>query len=111
MLRPRCARQNKKTPRFNGCAWTDEQVGDLVRALPAFTNLETLGLASNKIGDAGAKLLADFLRAHFVLRTLWIDNNGKFFLVVCDRQTVMLRDVRLVRTDPPLVPQRTAVDY
>ena len=95
------ARETKKeTPRFSACAWTDKQVGDLVQALPSFTNLKKLFLVENEIENAGAKHLADFLMAHFMLRHLWIDNSGKFFLVVCDHQAVMLRDVRHVQTDP-----------
>ena len=86
-------------PRFGACGWTDKQVGDLVQALPSFKNLVVLRLGENEIENAGAKHLADFLRAHFVLRHLWIDNTGKFFLVVCDHQAVMLRDVRHVQTD------------
>ena len=74
------ARQKKETPRFSGCAWTDKQVGDLVEALPSFTKLKRLNLDCNEIGDVGAKNLAEFLGAHFVLRHLWINNTGMFFL-------------------------------
>ena len=74
------ARQKKGTPRFTQCAWTDKQVRDLVQALPFFTKLKKLKLDFNEIGDAGAKNLAEFLGAHFVLRHLWIGKTGMFSL-------------------------------
>ena len=70
---------------------------DLVNALPSFTNLETLALGCNEIGDAGAKALGDFLKAHFVLPHLWIDRTGKLF---CDLLAVLLRVARHFLSDP-----------
>lgn len=49
---------------FNECGWIDKHVEDLLVSLPDFTNLGTISLARNSIGNGGATAFAKYLETN-----------------------------------------------
>ena len=55
---------------FQQLAWGDEEVQQLVGVLPRFAALTALDLSRNKLGAAGAKEIAKYVKGSAVLTTL-----------------------------------------
>ena len=73
---------------------------DMILLLAKFSKLRTLSLSGNKMGDLGAKLVADFLRGNGTLKVLHISENnigdvGAKYIAECLQVNTSLQDLWL----------------